>query len=483
VHAVNLFQLVFKQMRQRALSTWLTLLSVVLGVTLVVAIMILRREGQALFGQTEYGYDVLVGPKGSPLQLTLNTVYHMDKSPGNIPYSLLGEITGGEQYRGQVKWAVPFAVGDTYEGHRIVGTSLRMFNVDDAGKTLSDGGFEYRPGRSYELASGRHFHPRKFEAVIGSEIPQLTGLKIGDKFKATHGTPSAQEIADVHDEQWEVVGILKPTHTANDRVLFIPLISFYCVGEHGEGLEAQAQIRQGVDPSQIGSPATQQASRADADSHDGSEKPAQPHHHHHEHKPYALAPDGTIDLKIPPEHWAISAILVRSQSPFAAQQLMYVVNNRPEAAAVNPATVMREFFDTFLDTSAKILLLIACMVTVVAAASIMTTIYNSVVARRKEMAILRALGATRARVLQLICVEAGLVGLLGAVFGLLVGHGLAAVGSVYLSHLVGEGIDWLAVGGEEAVYFICVVLIALAAGLVPAMKAYSTPVAAHLATA
>src|SRR5207248_9071892 len=85
---VNILQLVTKQMRQRALSTWLTLLSVTLGVTLVIAILILRREGQALFGQTEYGYDVLIGPKGSPLQLTLNTVYQVDKSPGNIPYSL-----------------------------------------------------------------------------------------------------------------------------------------------------------------------------------------------------------------------------------------------------------------------------------------------------------------------------------------------------------------------------------------------------------
>lgn len=476
---MNLFQLVFKQMRQRALSTWLTLLSVVLGVTLVVAIMILRRESQAIFGQTDYGYDVLIGPKGSPLQLTLNTVYHMDKSPGNIPYSLLDEITQAEQYQGQVKLAVPFAVGDTYMGHRIVGTSLRMFNVDDAGKALADGGFEYRPGKGYELASGRHFHPRKFEAVVGAEIPALTGLKIGDKFKATHGTPSAQELADVHDEQWGVVGILKPTHTANDRVLFIPLVSFYCVGEHGEGLEAQAQIRQGVNPSRIVSPATQQAAHPEA-AHHASEKPGEAHHHHHEHKPYALGSDGTIDLKIPSEHWAISAILVRSQSPFAAQQLMYVVNNRPEAAAVNPATIMREFFDTFLDTSAKVLMLIACLVTIVAAASIMTTIYNSVVARRKEMAILRALGATRRRILKLICVEAALVGFLGAVVGLVTGHALGAIGSLYLSHLVGEGIDWLAVGGEEAVYFVCVVLIALAAGLVPAMKAYSTSVAAHL---
>src|SRR5436305_15091824 len=91
---MNLFQLVFKQMRQRALSTWLTLLSVVIGVALAVAIMILQRESDHLFGQSDFGYDLIVGPsKGSPFQLTLNTVYHLDKSQGNIPYSLNEDLS------------------------------------------------------------------------------------------------------------------------------------------------------------------------------------------------------------------------------------------------------------------------------------------------------------------------------------------------------------------------------------------------------
>src|SRR5205085_1314444 len=115
---MNLFQLVTKQMRQRSLSTWLTLLSVLLGVALAVAIMILRREGQSLFAQTDYGYDILIGPpKGSPLQLTLNTVYHIDVSPGVIPYELYEDMArktpppkGRPDYRRYVKLAIPFMV-------------------------------------------------------------------------------------------------------------------------------------------------------------------------------------------------------------------------------------------------------------------------------------------------------------------------------------------------------------------------------------
>jgi putative ABC transport system permease protein len=159
---------------------------------------------------------------------------------------------------------------------------------------------------------------------------------------------------------------------------------------------------------------------------------------------------------------------------------MYAINNRNEAAALNPASIMREFFSNFLDTSAKVLLLISGLVTIVAAASIMTTIYNAVAARRREMAILRALGATRRKILSLICIEAAVVGAVGGLAGFAAGHGLGAAGSAYLSQLIGEGINWIGVGVEEFVYLMLVVVIALAAGLVPALKAYSTPVAANL---
>jgi putative ABC transport system permease protein len=110
---MNVFQLVLKQMRQRALSSWLTMLSVLLGVALAIAIVILRRESGALFGQKEYGYDVIVGAKGSPLQLTLNTVYQIDRSPGNIPYSIYEQMMSQRDWRADIKVAVPTAGGDS----------------------------------------------------------------------------------------------------------------------------------------------------------------------------------------------------------------------------------------------------------------------------------------------------------------------------------------------------------------------------------
>jgi putative ABC transport system permease protein len=120
------------------------------------------------------------------------------------------------------------------------------------------------------------------------------------------------------------------------------------------------------------------------------------------------------------------------------------------------------------------------LVSIVAAIGILVSIYNSVAARNREIAILRALGATRRRVLMLICVEAGLIGLAGGIIGLIVGHLLGGVASRYMVESLGQGFNWLQVGVWELVYLLGVVCIALAAGFVPAMKAYRTPVATNL---
>jgi putative ABC transport system permease protein len=477
---MNLFQLVLKQMRQRALGSWLTILSVLLGVALATAVLLIRRESEQVFGQNDYGYDVLVGPRGSPLQLTINTVYHIDKSPGNIPYSVYQGLANPRHP--QVKIAVPYAVGDSYKGRRIIGTLPKLFGFDDSGEALKpDRVIEYRPGKKYELAQGRVFHPEKFEAVIGADIQRLTGLGLGGKFKATHGLPAPGQQEDIHDQEWEVVGVLKPTHTANDEVLFIPLTSFYAISEHEEGLKAHEALREAAgvkSPAPAHSPAPAPAPAPTAPAPNSA--PDADHDHDHEGA-FDLNPDGTIHLHVPKNEWEVSAVLVRSRGGIAPQTLMYMLNNSPmPVMGVNPASVMREFFNTFLRGSSLLLLAVAALVTLVAAVSILVSIYNSVAARLKEIAILRALGATRRRVLALICVEAGLIGLFGGLLGIIVGHLAAGAGSVYFNKTLGESINWVTPDRWEGVYLVGAVVIAVLAGLVPAMKAYRTPVATNL---
>jgi putative ABC transport system permease protein len=387
------------------------------------------------------------------------------------------ETLESPQYRPMVKAAVPYGVGDSYKGQRIIGTLPTLFT----------GAMEYRPGKTYQIDQGKIFDANKFQAVIGADVPRLTGLKLGDNFQATHGMPAPNVTPDIHEEQWQVVGVLKPTHTATDRVLFIPLTTFYCIFEHGEALQAHAAIRSGAAPGETkpwpksaaptgGGELLQSVEPATAP----TSAPASAPSAEEEPKHYTVAPDGSITLTLPKEEWEVSAILVRSRSPFAAQSLMYQINNGQQALAVNPATEMRQFFNVFLEPSSQVLLLVSWLVTIVAAVGILVSIYNSVSARIREIAILRALGATRRRILTIICVEAGMIGLLGGILGVIAGHLLGAGGSVYTERLVGEGINWIRIAPAEWVYLLVVVLIAVLAGLVPAMKAYRVPVATNL---
>src|SRR5205814_8947639 len=139
------------------------------------------------------------------------------------------------------------------------------------------------------------------------------------------------------------------------------------------------------------------------------------------------------------------------------------VKNRTVAMAVNPAMEMRNFLNTFFKATSLLLLVISLLVTIVAAVSILVSIYNSVMARLREIAILRALGATRARVLALICLEAGLIGLIGGLLGLIGGHVLDAGISAFARRTMGEGFDWIGVRAMECVYLLAVVVLALLA--------------------
>lgn len=444
---MNLLQLVLKQMRQRALSTWLTFLSVMLGVALAIAILLLYREGDKLFVQADYGYDIIVGSKtGGRLNIVLNAVYQLGAPSTPVNYT----VYEGLLKNNAVQWALPWAVGDNYHGFRVIGTSPAILGLDDNLQPLPPNKrFEYRLGKPLELASGECFAAEKFQAVIGSEVAARTDLKIGSKFKASHGAEQAG-IIDEHDEVWTVTGILVPTHTAMDRLIFIPLVSALAVPKHAEVMEQIA----------------------------GLQGKAAPERHEHE-EVYTLRPDGTINLTLPKDDWGMSAVLVktiRGQS----QRLIFEVNNQPLAQAVNPAWEMRQFFDTFMKGSRLLLLAISALVTIVAAVGILVSIYNSVSARLKEIAILRALGATRLRVLALICTEAGVIGLIGAVAGLVMGHTLGGMGNILFRRYVGESIDYINVGAEEIGYVLLVVVIAAVAGLVPALKAYKTPVATNL---
>ncbi len=412
---MSIWKVVLKSIAQRRLSSSLTSASIALGVAVVVAVLALKAQGREAFNQSAIGYDLVVGAKGSKLQLVLNTVYHLDQPTGIIPYALY-ERLGSDR---RVKLAVPIAVGDTYRGHRLVGASDRL---------LAE--FEVQPGQKFELAEGRNFafdekHLRHlmtaptdhkhegeggaFEAVLGSAAAASTGLRVGSTFVARHGGDTGEE----HEEKWTVVGALRPTGTPNDRAIFINLESFF----HIKGHQAEEVTR-----------------------------------------------------------GKISAVLLKTRGDRAADDLAWEVNNGVEALAARPAPVMAELFELVGQVDV-LLLAVACLVILVAAVSILVSIYNSMAERRRAIAIMRALGARRATVLAIVLYEAAALCLLGGVSGVVLGHLLTAVAGGVLLGAAGVRVSATAFQPAELAVLAGVVLLGALAGILPALKAYRTDIA------
>ncbi|HEV3029103.1 MAG TPA: FtsX-like permease family protein [Planctomycetota bacterium] len=235
---MSLWKIVLKNILQRRLSSTLTAASIGLGVAVVIAVLSLRAQSREGFSQSAYGYELVVGAKGSPLQLVLNVVYHMDDLSANLSYARFKELAAHKA----VALAIPMSDGDSFHGARIIGTTDAFFT-----------GLEVQPGRHFEL-EGRHFRfdPQRLEramagqpvegvseAVLGASAATKTGLKIGDRFQPSHGVG---ESGEKHAEEWTVVGILQPTGTPNDRVIFINLDSFYEIREHKKAAQVSAVI-------------------------------------------------------------------------------------------------------------------------------------------------------------------------------------------------------------------------------------------------
>jgi putative ABC transport system permease protein len=273
-----------------------------------------------------YGFDLIVGSRGSALQLTLSTIYHVGNSSGNVPFALYEDMLSPTRYRSNVKIAVPYVVGDTYKGKDpIVGTSGALFGVGNDGRKLdADRVMEYQPGKRYELESGKPFGAEKFEAVVGSDLANLADLRIGSTLQATHGKPPAGEAPDIHPEVWTVVGVLKPTGTSSDRVVFIPFKSCYAIEEHAAGMKAHWYIRNKLPPPPANNP--------------DDKVPV-----------YTMNPDGTFNLLVPQEMWELSAILIKARSGFGAESLIYTINSGNEAMAVKPESTARELAKLFRD--------------------------------------------------------------------------------------------------------------------------------------
>lgn len=395
---MTILLIVRRSLRQHLLSTVITALSIALAGGLLISVWVVKVESKKTFTQVSSGFDAVLGARGSKLQLVLNSIFHLEASPGNLAAADYEYI----KHNRLVKRAIPIAVGDNLKGFRIVGTIPEMFDV------------EYAPGRKYALTEGKLFDPSAKEAVLGDYAARKLGLKVGDTFHPFHGL--VYNAANQHADIFKVTGILEPSNTPIDKVVWIPI----------NGLQTMA----GHDP--------------------------------------RTATD-------------VSAVLIQLSSPTAgfALDLMYNRQGNRLTLAYPIGAIIAELFSK-ISWFDQVLALIAYLVALVSAAGVLVAIYNSMTARRRDIAILRALGARRRAIVGAVVLEAAAIGCIGMVFSFGVyGVILTVVGTIVRAQ---TGIRLEPWAYNPAMLWAPLGMIALCAigGLVPAWKAYRTDVADNL---
>lgn len=393
--------IIYRSLRQHALSTIITAGSIALACGLLMTVWMVKTQAQAAFVSTSTAFDAVLGARGSKLQLVLNGIFHLEASPGNLAWSDYESI----RKHPAVKTAIPIAVGDNLRGYRIVGTIPELFTD-----------VEYAAGKKYALQSGgKIFAAGEREAVVGSFAAERLGLKVGDTFHPFHGL--AFDENNQHPDLFTVVGILAPTNTPADKVVWVPIKGVQTMTGHD--------------------------ARAATD---------------------------------------VSAVLIQLRAATAGFMLDMMINKQGNrmTLAYPVGAIMTELFGK-ISWFDRVLALVAYLVALVAAGSVLASIYNSMSARQRDLAILRALGARRRTIFGAVVAEAASIGLLGAIAGYVVYFGLLAGIASVIRVQTGVVLD---VTATHPVLWICpLAMIALCAlgGAVPALKAYRTPVAETLA--
>lgn len=496
---MNLWKIALRSVQHRRLASGLTALSIGLGVALVVGVMVIHGVVSHTFRRSGEGYDLIIGAKGSRLELVLNTVYHIGKPVGTLPYEYYEEFESG-RFAGDVELAVPCCMGGNYKGFRVVGTTPDMFDELPFSRRQVEYGGSGEGGTDEEKEDARRREQEKhldsktlfaegdnfgwgdfYDGVIGATVARKTGLKVGDTFRPVHGFDAEQ--GEEHDE-FNVVGVLKPTGTANDRALFINIEGFWEIHSHGhydeekDVVEGEAVLAQG-DSDAAHDVADDGHDHAEGDGHD-EEAEAVATEEGHDHA--AHTEEGAEHDHEGEGERRVTAVLIRTDDKriAGAMALPKIINQEADAQAAMPAEEVTRLLEGIVGNIQAVLMVFAVLIVVVAGIGMMVSIYNSMSERRHEIAVMRALGARRTTVMAIILLESILLSLGGGILGLVLGHGLIGLLAPAIMEHTGVVVHALQFQAAELILIPGLVFMASIVGYLPAVIAYRTEVAESL---
>ena len=207
---MNLFRISWRNLTDKPLSSFLSGLLMTFGITIISLLLLLNKQLDDQFRRNIRGIDMVIGAKGSPLQLILSSIYQIDAPTGNIPLDEVTQLTRNPM----IKTVIPLSMGDNYRSFRIVGTNQNY--LDHFGATVAQGAMFQQP----------------LDAVIGPRVAEAAELTLGDTFAGAHGLDEAGELHA--DTKYKVVGILNATNTVTDQLILTPLSSIWAIHDHHE---------------------------------------------------------------------------------------------------------------------------------------------------------------------------------------------------------------------------------------------------------
>lgn len=434
---MNLVTLSLSYIRAQRLGTMLNLLLLALGMATIVILLLFSRQLEERLSRDGRGIDLVVGAKGSPIQLILSSVYHIDVPTGNIPLHDAEQLMRNPA----IKKAIPLALGDSHHGFRIVGTTP-----------------EYLVHYGAEVAEGRLWQ-RPLEAVLGATAAGRLGLAVGDSFVGAHGVASE---GTIHEEYpYAVVGLLKPSASVLDQLILTSVETVWAVHEeHQQGTV--------LDLTKVGSkavPAPDHSEKGHADANEREGHAARGHAEGGEHD----------------DERELTALLIQYRSPLAAATMPRFVNSQSALQAASPAFETARLL-TLLGIGLDTLRAFGLLLIFTAGLGVFIALYNALKERRYDLAIMRTLGASRTKLLQHILLEGLLLVLAGTVIGIVLGHAVAEVlGATLKQTQQFELTGWAWVSAELWLFGLAFG-VGLVAAMLPAIQAYRTDIARTLAS-
>ena len=381
---MNNIKLAWKNLTNKPLNMMLSLVLFALGVGMISMIFLIENQVQEKFDKNLAGISLVIVAKGSPLQMILCNMYHVDDPTGNVKIKDVKPFLSGRNPL--IDKAIPLSLGDSYKGFRIVGTTQdypELYDVKTAkGKIWKD----------------------NFEANIGADVAKIANLKIGDTFYSTHGFLSDGMNGHEHG-QFKVVGIFQKSNSVIDQLILTTTQSIWEVHDNHDH-EEEALVEESTD---------------NHEGHDHAEGDDHAHDHNHEGHDHAASQKPLIE-EVDQE---ITSILIKfkesSKKSFQALTMLRGINENTEVMAASPAIELNRLYDN-MSLGESFLRNLAMIIVFVSGLSIFISLFSSLRDRKYELALMRVMGATPTKLFFLIILEGLLLAVIGYVIGIILSH-------------------------------------------------------------